>query len=48
MFGKKGIDGAFYAMCLLIGLLLGLAAAWYLSNNGILTSLMCPVAPAVP
>jgi len=48
MFGKKGYDGALYAVSLLIGLIIGLGLAWYLSNNGILTSLFCPVVAAAP
>ena len=47
MFGKKGINGTYYAICLLLGLIIGIGLAWYLSNSGMLTSLFCP-APAAP
>jgi len=46
MFGKKGMNGTYYAIFLLMGLIIGIGLAWYLSNNGILTSLFCPT-PAV-
>ena len=48
MFGKKGINGTYYVMFLLVGLIIGIVLAWYLSSNGILTGLFCPAAaPAV-
>lgn len=48
MFGKRGFNGTYYAICLIMGLIIGLGLAWYLSNNGMLTSLFCPVAAVVP
>lgn len=43
MFGKKGIDGMYYAVCLLIGLIGGIIVAIALMNRGILTAGMIPI-----
>lgn len=48
MFGKRGMNGTYYVMFLLVGLIIGIGLAWYLSNNGMLTSLFCPAPPAAP
>jgi len=34
MFGKRGINGTYYAICLLIGLILGVILALWLAKNG--------------
>ena len=48
MFGKRGMNGTYYVMFLLVGLIIGIGLAWYLSHSGMLTSLFCPAPPAAP
>ena len=46
MSNKKGIDGMYYAVCLLLGLVIGIVIIWYGLRQGILpTSIFCPSAP---
>lgn len=43
MFGKKGYDGAWAAIALFIGLILGVIAMIYLVNRGVITAGMIPI-----
>jgi len=48
MFGRKGIDGTYYAVCLFLGLIFGIGLVYFALSNGTLTGLFCPAAPVAP
>ena len=43
MFGKRGYDGAWAAIALFIGLILGVIAMIWLLNRGIVSAGMLPI-----
>ncbi len=45
---KKGMMMGGYVFALIFGLIIGLGLAWYLSTNGMLTSLFCPATAVIP
>lgn len=50
--GRKGMNGTYYAVCLLIGLIVGIVVVYFALTNGIMTDMFCaaaqpPVEPIV-
>jgi hypothetical protein len=49
MFNKKGMDGSYIAIGLIIGLVVAIGLFYYLGSHSMLPSMFCPVAvPATP
>jgi hypothetical protein len=49
MLNKKGMDGSYIAIGLIIGLVVAVGLFYYLGSNGMLPELFCPVAvPVTP